>query len=106
MYQTIIGAHHHRSGSGKQFLYEEVTYIPLIPSGPGIEASALRQDLVEHIDIAALSLADTTISVPKTMQGRNLLTENYQHRNFLFAARDRCGEADDRIRSAQSDKLL
>lgn len=91
---------------GKQFLYDEGTHIPLIISGPGIVAGTLRDDLVEHIDIAALSLAAASIPVPVVMQGQNILSKTYRHREFAFAARDRCGEADDRIRSARSDKFL
>lgn len=91
---------------GKQFLYDEGTHIPLIISGPGIVAGTLRHDLVEHIDIAALSLAAASIPVPTAMQGHNILSKDYRHREFAYAARDRCGEADDRIRSVRSDKFL
>ena len=69
---------------GKQFLYDEGTHIPLILSGPGIAAGSFRQDLVEHIDIAALSLAAATIAVPKTMQGRDLMAKDYRTRSFVF----------------------
>ncbi|MGI9465506.1 MAG: sulfatase family protein [Rubripirellula sp.] len=91
---------------GKQFLYDEGTHIPLVLSGPNIPAGAIREDLVEHIDIAALSLAAADIEVPTAMQGRDLLSNNYQPKEFVFAARDRCGEADDRIRSVRSERYL
>ncbi len=91
---------------GKQFLYDEGTHIPLILSGPGISEGAFREDLVEHIDIAALSLAVAGIAVPATMQGRDVLASEYKEKTLVYSARDRCGEADDRIRSVRSRKFL
>lgn len=91
---------------GKQFLYDEGTHIPLVLRGPGIEAGSVRDDLVEHIDIAALSLAAAGIPIPETMQGADLLAADYEPREAVFAARDRCGEAADRIRSVRTDSFL
>ncbi|MEM9478260.1 MAG: sulfatase [Verrucomicrobiota bacterium] len=91
---------------GKQFLYDEGTHIPLVLCGPGISEGVTRTDLVEHIDIAALSLAAAGIEIPESMQGRDLLAENYKPREAIFAARDRCGEAVDQIRSVRTDDYL
>lgn len=91
---------------GKQFLYDEGAHIPLIIRGPGIEEGTVRDDLVEHIDVAALSLAAAGIEVPDRMEGDDLLADGYQEKKFVFAARDRCGETVDRIRSVRSDKYL
>jgi arylsulfatase A-like enzyme len=91
---------------GKQFLYDEGTHIPLVINGPGIDSGGTRTDLVEHIDIAALSLAAAGIEIPPAMQGRNILAPNYQPKQAIFAARDRCGEAADRIRSVRNDRYL
>ena len=91
---------------GKQFLYDEGTHIPLILSGPDIPTGTTREDLVEHIDIAALSLAAAGIQIPAKMQGRDVMSSTYEERKFIFAARDRCGEADDRIRSVRSKEYL
>ena len=91
---------------GKQFLYDEGTHIPLIVHGPGIQPGTTRTDLVEHIDIAAISLAAAGIEIPAKMQGQNLLAQNYQPKQVVFAARDRCGEAADRIRSVRTDRYL
>jgi arylsulfatase A-like enzyme len=91
---------------GKQFLYNEGTHIPLVLRGPGIPVGATRPDLVEHIDIAALSLAAAGIPTPSSMQGRDILGEGYSPKEAVFAARDRCGEAADRIRSVRTDKYL
>ena len=91
---------------GKQFLYDEGTHIPLIIQGPGIPQRTIRNDLVEHIDIAALSLAAAGIDVPARMQGKNILKDDYQPKSAIFAARDRCGEAVDRIRSVRTERYL
>ena len=91
---------------GKQFLYDEGTHIPLIIRGPGLKNGATRTDLVEHIDIAALSLAAAEIEMPPTMQGQNILGLDYQPKQSVYAARDRCGEAADRIRSVRTERYL
>jgi arylsulfatase A-like enzyme len=91
---------------GKQFLYDEGVHIPLILRGPGVAVGGVRQDLVEHIDIAAVSLAAAGIPIPEVMQGRDLLADDYAPREAVFAARDRCGETMDRIRSVRTDRYL
>jgi arylsulfatase A-like enzyme len=91
---------------GKQFLYDEGTHIPLIIRGPGVRAGSVRDDLIEHIDIAALSLAAAGIKLPAAMQGQNILSADHRPKTSIFAARDRCGDADDRIRSVRSDRYL
>jgi arylsulfatase A-like enzyme len=91
---------------GKQFLYNEGTHIPMIIRGPGIEAGQVRQDLVEHIDLAALSLAFAGIPIPSAMQAKDILSKNYQPRDAVFAARDRCDETVEQIRSVRTEKFL
>ena len=91
---------------GKQFLYDEGTHIPLVIRGPGIAKGSVRKDLVEHIDIAALSLAAAGIEIPAGMEGRDILSKNHQPKEAVFAARDRCGEAADRIRSVRTERYL
>lgn len=91
---------------GKQFLYDEGTHIPLIITGPGVTAGTVRSDLVEHIDLAAVSLAAAGIEVPKQMQGRDVLADDYKPSQAVYAARDRCGEAVDWVRSVRSEEYL
>ncbi len=91
---------------GKQFLYDEGTHIPLIIRGPGIKRGQTRRDLVEHIDVAALSLAAAGIQIPDHVQGRDILALDYEPKRAVFAARDRCGEAADHIRSIRTDRYL
>ncbi len=90
------------SPRGKQFLYDEGMHVPLVIAGPGVEPGTVREDLVEHIDIAAVSLAAAGIPTPPAMQARNILAADYQPREAVFAARDRCDETVDHIRCART----
>ena len=105
--QTIIffitdhGVSH---GRGKQFLYDEGTHIPFIVSGPGLPKGQRRKDLIEHIDMAAMSLALAGIPQPKSMQARNVLAQDYQPRDATFSARDRADETVDHIRSVRTER--
>lgn len=99
IFMTDHGISHAR---GKQFLYDEGTHIPFVVRGPGVVAGAVREDLIEHIDMAAMTLAAAGLEIPDWMQGRDVLAADYAPREHAFAARDRCGEAADRIRSARS----
>ena len=91
---------------GKQFLYDEGTHIPIVVRGPRVQPGRVRTDLVEHIDIAALSLAAAGIDLPDWMQGQDVLAEEFKDKHAVFAARDRCGETVDRIRSVRSNDFL
>ncbi|MDR3637590.1 MAG: sulfatase [Isosphaeraceae bacterium] len=106
--QTVIffttdhGISHAR---GKQFLYDEGIHVPLIVRGPGIARGKVRDDLVEHIDLAATSLALAGIAVPRTMQGRDLFDPGRAPRDAVFAARDRCDETVEHIRSVRTERF-
>ncbi len=99
LFMTDHGISHAR---GKQFLYDEGIHVPLIIAGPGILAGKVRDDVVEHIDIAALSLAAAGIPVPSNMQARDILAKDYVARDAVFSARDRCDETVDHIRSVRT----
>lgn len=87
----------------KQWLYDGGTHVPLIVRAPGrIKPGTVRADLISGIDIAATSLALAGLPVPRTMQGQPFAGANARRRDVVFAARDRCGETVDRIRSVRS----
>lgn len=90
---------------GKQFLYDEGIRTPFIVRGPGIARGVVRPDLIEHIDMAATSLAGAGLPVPAWMQGRNILAKDYPRREVVFAARDRCDETVERIRSVRTEQF-
>jgi arylsulfatase A-like enzyme len=91
---------------GKQFLYDEGTHIPFIVRGPRVANNAVQDTLIEHIDMAAISLDAAGIPLPPEMQAKDPLAKGYQPRDAVFAARDRCDETVDRIRSVRTDQFL
>jgi arylsulfatase A-like enzyme len=101
-FMTDHGISHAR---GKQFLYDEGTHVPFIVRGPGILAGKVRDDLIEHIDLAPTSLALAGIDVPKWMQGRDVLAKDYIKREAVFAARDRCDETVEHIRCVRTERF-
>lgn len=103
IFMTDHGISHAR---GKQFLYDEGTHVPLLLRGPGIARGKVRDDLVEHIDLAAISLAAAGIPLPKPIQAKDVLAKDYRPRDAVFAARDRCDETVERIRSVRTERFL
>jgi len=103
IFMTDHGISHVRS---KQFLYDEGTHVPFVVRGPGIPAGEVRDDLIEHIDTPAISLAAAGLPIPATMQGRDVFSPGYAPREAVFAARDRCDETVDRIRSVRTADWL
>ena len=103
IFMTDHGISHARA---KQFLYDEGTHIPFIVRGPGVPRGAVRDDFVEHIDMAPTSLAAAGIEIPASMQGRELFAADATPRDAVFAARDRCDETVDKIRSVRTDRFL
>ena len=101
LFMTDHGISHAR---GKQFLYDEGLHVPLVIAGPGIATGVVRDDLVEHIDITATSLALAGIAIPSWMQSRDILSPAYEPREAIFAARDRCDETVDHLRCLRTDR--
>ena len=102
LFMTDHGISHAR---GKQFLYDEGVHVPLVIAGPGSKSGTVREDLVEHIDIAALSLAAANIKIPEQMQAKDILAKHYRPRTAVFAARDRCDETVDHMRSVRTSQF-
>lgn len=89
----------------KQFCYEGGIHVPLLVRWPGrIAPGTVRDDLVSHIDVSATSLQLAGIGVPEYMQGRTLLGPSAAPREYVVAARDRCDETIDRIRSIRDQR--
>ncbi len=95
----LFSDHGYKLHRHKQFLYEGGIHMPLITAGPNIAAGRVRHDLVSGIDISAASLAAAGITVPDTMEGRRFLASDYQPRNYVVAARDRCDYTIEKIRA-------
>ena len=103
IFATDHGISHAR---GKQFLYDEGAHVPLVMRGPGVPRGQVRDDLVELIDLGPTSLAAAGLGVPAIMQGKNVLAPGYAPREFAFAARDRCDETVERLRSVRDGRFL
>lgn len=100
-FMTDHGISHVRN---KQFLYDGGTHVPLVIQGPGVDSGEIRDDLVEHIDLGATSLALAGINRPETMHSQDILSNAYTKRKYVYAARDRADETVDLIRSVRSDR--
>jgi arylsulfatase A-like enzyme len=103
-YVFVISDHGISHARGKEFLYEEGMWIPFIVRGPKLPAGTVRRDLVEHIDLAATSLALAGLPVPDYMHARNVFDPALAHRDAVFAARDRSCETVDRIRAVRTER--
>src|SRR5262249_10915635 len=101
-FMTDHGISHAR---GKQFLYDEGIHVPLAVRGPGVPPGRVRDDLVEHIDLVAASLALAKILIPTGMQSRNILAHDYVPRDAVFSARDRCDETVDHLRGVRTERF-
>jgi arylsulfatase A-like enzyme len=103
IFVTDHGISHAR---GKQFLYDEGTHVPFVVRGPGIPRGLVRDDFAELIDLGPVSLAAAGLPVPAVMQGKNLFAADYRPREHAFAARDRCDETVERLRSVRDGRFL
>jgi arylsulfatase A-like enzyme len=83
---------------GKQFLYEGGISVPLLAWGAGVQAGAVRHDLVSFMDLTAATVAAAGLPVPATLHGRDMLAPGYTPRTHIYAARDRCDVALERMR--------
>lgn len=84
---------------GKQWLTVEGLHVPLLVRGPGVAAGGVETGLASLIDLAPTALRAAGLAVPGWMEGRGLLDGGLADRPAVFAARDRCGDAADRIRA-------
>lgn len=92
---------------GKQWLSVEGLQVPLLIRGPGVSPRSIETGLVSLIDLAPSVLQAAGQPIPGWMEGRPVLPGAPADRPHLFAARDRCGDAMDRIRALISpDSLL
>ena len=67
-----------------------------------IEAGKVDNRLVSLIDMMPTTLAAAGVDRPKNLVGADLFDPDFSGHERLFAARDRCGDAADRIRSVRT----
>ncbi|MEM7478540.1 MAG: sulfatase [Planctomycetota bacterium] len=88
----------------KQWLYDGGIHTPLIVSWPAIKQQGTsREELASLLDVMPTTLAAAGVRAPK-LPGKDLLAADWNGHAMLFAARDRCGDAPDRIRSVRTQK--
>ena len=102
----FFGDHGRPHWRGKQWLYDGGIRIPLLVRWPGrVQAGTVKDHFVSMIDFPAASLLAAGIPLPAKMQGRDFLAADFAGRDLIFAARDRCGDAIDRIRCVRSKRF-
>ena len=99
---AFFGDHGRPHVRGKQWLYDGGLHTPLILRWPEkIKAGEVSDDLASLLDMMPTTLAAAGSALPD-LPGRDLLAADFSGHDFLFAARDRCGDAADRIRSVRT----
>lgn len=63
---------HRLTGKGAA-MYEEITHMPLIVRGPGVEAGASSSTLVSHVDLLPTLLELAGLGVSPILEGRSIL---------------------------------
>jgi arylsulfatase A-like enzyme len=90
---------------GKQFLYEGGIRVPLLVRwADRVRAGTVREDLISGVDLVGASLAAAGIEVPKNLHGRDFLSDSTPRRDHIFAARDRCDIATERMRCVRDSQ--
>lgn len=98
----FFGDHGRPHARGKQWLYDGGVHTPLIIRWPGrVKVGEVTDGLASLLDAMPTTLAAVGADVPK-LPGLNLLTADWKGHTQVFAARDRCGDAPDRIRSVRT----
>ncbi len=104
----FFGDHGRPHVRGKQWLYDGGLHVPLILRWPSvIEPGTVMDPLASLLDLMPTTLGAAGVDVPggvmKELPGVDLLDANWKGHAQLFAARDRCGDAVDRIRSVRTE---
>ncbi|MEF8788264.1 MAG: sulfatase [Planctomycetota bacterium] len=88
---------------GKQWLKDSGIQIPLIVRWPGrLDGGEVIEGMVSTLDLAPTWLDIAGAQKPDHLQGRSLLDEDYDGREYIFASRDRCDATYDRIRCVRT----
>ena len=101
----FFGDHGRAMLRGKQWLYEGGIHVPLIVWWPGrVKAGTVSSDLVSLIDLCPTTMRIAGVDIPGNMQGKVFFGDGATKSKYIFAARDRCDEVDDRIRCVRSKR--
>lgn len=90
----------------KQWLSDAGLRVPLLVRWRGrVPAGKVEARLVSLIDVTAETLHSAGLPLPAGMDGRAFLGSDTVPRTYAFGARDRSGEAFERIRSVHSERF-
>ena len=102
----FFGDHGRPHVRGKQWLYDGGIHTPLIVSWPGrVKPGDVEKRFASLLDAMPTTLAAADVDMPDSapkLPGLNLLAEDWNGHEMIFAARDRCGDAVDRIRCVRT----
>lgn len=111
-YVFFFSDHGMRLWRHKQFLYDSGIQVPFIltyfdengtmAATKAWEKGSIFSDLISGLDIGTTSLGLAGIDIPTYTEGRDFLATDYQPREYVISARDRCDFTIDRIRSVRS----
>ena len=104
----FFGDHGRPHVRDKQWLYDGGVHVPLLVRWPGrIASGQTDRRLVSLLDLmpTTLAAAGVPLASDTKLQGHSLLDPQWKGHERLFAARDRCGEAVDRIRSVRDRRF-
>ena len=101
----FFGDHGRPHVRDKQWLYEGGLHTPLIVSwSDKAKGGSVKQELTSLLDVMPTTLAAAGIK-GHGLPGHDLLADDWRGHERIFAARDRCGDAPDRIRSVRSGRF-
>lgn len=103
----LTGDHGRGLPRSKRWVYDSGTHVPLLIRWPGVIApGTVREDLVCFLDLPATTLAIAGVAVPGAFDGRVIVgPRTGPAPEYVFAARDRMDERDDRIRGVRGDRF-
>ena len=91
----------------KQMPTEGGLHVPFVLSGPSkwTPAKAVRNDLVDMLDLSATTLAWAGILIPDDWEGRDLFAKDFEPRQFVASAKDRLDHTIDRVRTIRTERF-
>ncbi|MEM1228510.1 MAG: sulfatase [Planctomycetota bacterium] len=102
----FFGDHGRPHVRGKQWLYDGGIHTPFIASWPScLDGGGVESGLVSLLDAMPTTLAAAGVAIPDGLVGMDLLADVWEGHEQVFSARDRCGDAADRIRAVRTADL-
>ncbi|MCC9644934.1 sulfatase [Rhodopirellula sp. JC740] len=99
----FFGDHGRPHVRGKQWLFDGGLHTPLIVRWPKALKPSVESEMASLLDVLPTTLQAAGLD-SSDLIGKNLVAKEWTGHQQLFAARDRCGDAPDRIRSVRTDR--